>query len=105
MNNDVDPYLAFFVLDAWGGWRGLVFSRHIRVRRWSCTSIKALSLDSHELVSELSMSTASFFVLAKPSRRCSYLRSTLQLGTLQVSSYTQSAPVGLPFERVVPRVA
>ena len=34
-------------------------SRRIRVRRCGCTSIKALSLDSHELVSELSMSTAS----------------------------------------------
>ena len=35
-------------------------SRHIRVRRWSCTPIKALSVDSHELVSELSMSTDSY---------------------------------------------
>ena len=34
----------------------------------------------------------TLFVLATPSRRCSYLRSTLQLGTPQVSSYTQSAP-------------
>ena len=31
MNNDVLPYLAPFVLDAYVGWRGLVSSRHIRV--------------------------------------------------------------------------
>ena len=62
MNNDVDPYFALFVLDAWGGWRGLVSSRHVRVLRWTCTSIKALSLDSHELVSELSMRTTSHYL-------------------------------------------
>ena len=36
------------------------------------------------------------FVLATPSCLCSHLRSTLQLGTPQVSSYAQSAHVGLP---------
>ena len=100
--NDVHLYLAPFVLNAWVGWRGLVSSRHIRVRRWSCTPIKALSVDSHEPVYELSMSADSYTLCWRHQVAGVLISSSEEP---QVSSYTQIAPMCLSFKRVVLRLA
>ena len=64
----------------------------------SCAQVEI----SHELVSELSMRTASYTLCWRHQVAVVLIGSSEEP---QVSSYTQIAPVGLPFERVVLRVA
>ena len=101
MNNDVHPYFAPFVLDAWMGWTVWCLPVTFGTQVESYSDQSVVCGQPRARVQIVHVYSPIHCVLVTPSRRCSYL----QLGGPQVSSYTQIAPVGLPFEQIVLRVA